>query len=58
MEVVFGDMGDRSFCIVPIDRPLQLFLREGRSLFLVWKGRSLFWDGKVDRFFYESRDRY
>ncbi|WP_333306404.1 hypothetical protein [Microcoleus sp. B7-D4] len=24
---------------------------------LGWKGRSLFWQGKVDRFFYESRDR-
>ncbi|MEG4489630.1 hypothetical protein [Microcoleus sp. D2_18a_B4] len=30
---------------------------KGRLLFLIWKGRSLFWDGKVDRFFYESRDR-
>lgn len=25
---------------------------------LSWKGRSLFWDRKGDRFFYESRDRY
>ncbi|MEG3968870.1 MULTISPECIES: hypothetical protein [unclassified Microcoleus] len=31
---------------------------KGRLLFLIWKGRSLFWYRKVDRSFYASRDRY
>jgi len=40
------------------DRFLAIFGYMKRSIaLLAWKGRSLFWHGKGDRFFYKSRDR-